>query len=220
MATFNTNNPWISPTGFMNTGSFLTIGGEDSAPVLQLAGNGRFPGMLGNIVAKDAKSALKISKTSTGTLFQGEYQLVKFSSAVTTVTRGQILCWDTLANNGLTQFQVTATPSAATPKAGIALAAETAGGGRFVWIQISGLASVLFGNTLGAAGSLAIQATAADTPLLTATTASTFLDGTATPAAGGTFQKSILGQTYETSLTNSAINRVILAPNNFYRNIG
>lgn len=213
MSTFNTNNPWIPPAG-MNSGSFPGIGGSDPSP----GAGTRYPGQLGAIVNKNAASALKVSKTTTGTLFQGEYQLVKFSSAVTTVTRGQILCWDTLANNGLSQYLVTATPTAATPKAGIALAAETAGGGNFVWIQISGLASVLFGNTLGAAGSAAVQGTAADTPLLTATTATTFLDATAIASAA--FMKAYLGTTYETALTNSAINRVILSPLSFYRNIG
>lgn len=215
MAAFNTNNAWIPPGG-MNSGSFAAIGGSDPSP----GAGSRFPGHLGMINALTAATALKVSKTSVGTLFEGEYQLVKYSAAVTTVTRGQILCWDTLANNGIPQYLVTATPTAATPKAGIAIAAETAGGGNFVWIQISGLASVIFGNTLGAAGSLAIQGTTADTPSLTQTTATTFLDGTATPAAGGTFVKSILGTTYETSLTNLGINRVILSPSQFYRNIG
>ena len=216
MPTFNTNNPWVSPTGYLNTGSFEALGGLDPSP----GAGQRFPGLLGAMNVLDAKAALKVSKTTVGTLFEGTYQLVKFATAVTTVTRGQILCWDVIANNGIPQYLVTATPTAATPKAGIALAAETAGGGKFVWIQTGGLASVLFGNTLGAAGSLAIQGTVADTPLLTATTATTFLDGSAIPATGGTFMKSVLGQTYETALTNSAINRVILAPTNFYLNIG
>ena len=213
MAAFNSNNPWVPPGG-MNSGVFDAIGGLDPSP----GAGSRFPGGIGAIQALDAKAALKVSKTSVGTLFEGEYQLVKFSSGVTTVTRGQILCWDTLANNGIPQYLVTATPTAATPKAGIALSTETAAGGKFVWIQILGLASVLFGNTLGAAGSAAVQGTAADTPLLTATTATTFLDATAIASAA--FMKAYLGTTYETALTNSAINRVILSPISLYRNIG
>lgn len=216
MAAFNSNNSWIPPGG-MNSGVFAAIGGSDPTP----AAGSRFGGQLGAIQALDAKAALKASRLSVGTLFMGEYQLVKFATAVTTVTRGQILCWDTNANNGIQQYLVTATPTAATPKAGIALSTETAAGGNFVWIQISGLASVLFGNTLGAAGSMAIQGTAADTPLLTATTATTFLDATQAGTLGmGLLIKSWLGTTYETSLTNSAINRVILSPMSFYRNIG
>lgn len=197
----------------MNSGYFGTIGGADAGSL-----DNRFPGMLGQTVVYDNKAALKASKTSVGTLFQGVYQLVKFATAVTTVTRGQILCWDTLANNGIANFSVTATPTAATPKAGIALFTDSAAGGKFGYIQVAGLASVLFGNTLGAAGSAAVQGTAADTPLLTATTATTFLDATAIASAA--FMKAYLGVTYETSLTNSAINRVLLSPLSFYVNVG
>lgn len=129
----SSNNPWISPSGFLNTGSFAQIGGTEPVGT-------RFQGMLGQTIVCSNADALKLSDTSVGTLYQGVYQLVKFNSAV---ARGALCFWDTLANNGLNDYEVTdVVTAAAVFKAGIAVCAMDSG--EYGWIQVAGLASGLF----------------------------------------------------------------------------
>lgn len=208
----STNNPWI-PVGGMNSGSFGTIGGSDVGSL-----DNRFPGMLGQTVVHSNASALKASKTSVGTLFEGVYQLVKFQTAI---TRGTLVFWDTLANNGITQFLVTNTAIAAIPRAGVALYTDASATGKFGYIQVAGLASVQFANSaVGAIGSKVIQATALDVPLLTVNTVNTFADATQIGTLGvGTLMKSWVGVAYETPVQNT-ITRVLLETNGFYYNVG
>lgn len=212
----STNNPWIPPGG-INSGYFTTIGGEDVAPVLALAGNGRFPGLIGATVVHDTSSALKASKTSVGTLFEGVYQLVKFSGAI---TRGQLVFWDTNANNGIANFQVTHTVAATSVfRAGVALFTDASANGKFGYIQVAGLASMLFGaSPAAAADSMVIQATAADTPLLTVATVNTFADATAVPTTVA-WHKARVGYSY-TAPTASVTNPVFMDLNAFIPNIG
>ena len=92
----SSNNPWIPPQG-LNSGSFPQIGGVETV-------GQRFRGLVGQTVVHSDASALKDSLTSVGTLYNGVYQLVKFNA---TVSRGQLVFWDTLANNGVSQFLVT-----------------------------------------------------------------------------------------------------------------
>ena len=96
----SSNNPFI-PVGGLNSGSFAQIGGPE------VVGQ-RFKGLLGQTVVYDNAAALKASKTSVGTLYSGVYQLVKLNSAV---LRGEVVYWDTLANNGLKPGKVWRTPS-------------------------------------------------------------------------------------------------------------
>lgn len=208
----STNNPWI-PVGGLNSGSFGTIGGADAGSL-----DNRFPGILGATVVYDNASALKASKTSVGTLFEGVYQLVKFSSAI---VRGTLLFWDTLANNGLADYEVTNTAAAALPRAGVALYTDASASGKFGYIQVAGLASVQFANAaVGPIGSKVIQATAVDVPLLTVNTVNTFADATQIGTLGvGTLMKSWVGMAYETPVQNT-ITRVLLESNGFYANIG
>lgn len=210
----STNNPWI-PVGGINAGTFPTIGGADAGSL-----DNRFPGLLGQTVVKSNSTALKASKTSVGTLFEGVYQIVKFASGVTNVSRGQLLFWDTLANNGISQFLVTNVATAAIPRAGVCLFTETSVGGKFAYIQVAGMASLLFANAaVGPIGSKVIQATAVDTPLLTVNTVNTFADATQIGTLGvGTLMKSWVGMAYETPVQN-AISRVLLEINGFYYNI-
>lgn len=210
----STNNIWVPPGG-LNAGSFLTIGGEDSAPVLQQAGAGRFPGLLGATVVHNNASALLDSKTSVGTLFMGVYQLVKFTTAV---TRGTLVFWDTLANNGLADYEVTNTSTAATCfRAGVSLFTDAAATGKFGYIQVAGLASVQFAAAaVGTIGLGVIQATAVNVGLLTVNTVNTIADVTAITAAE---KRAWVGTAYETP-TNGAITRVLLGLDGFYPNIG
>lgn len=205
----STNNPWI-PVGGMNSGYFGTIGGADAGSL-----DNRFPGMLGQSVVYDNKAALKASKTSVGTLFMGTYQLVKFTSAI---TRGTLVFWDTLANNGLNDFEVTGTSTAATAfRAGVALFTDASATGKFGYIQTGGLASVQFANAaVGTIGLGVIQATAANVGLLTVNTVNTITDATAVTAAE---LRAYVGVAYETP-TQNAISRVLLDPKGFFPNIG
>jgi hypothetical protein len=199
----------------MNAGSFPQIGGEDVAPVLATAGGARFPGLLGQTVVHSNKSALQASKTSVGTLFQGVYQLVKFSGAM---LRGQLVFWDTLANNGLADFEVTHSVTAATCfRAGVSLFTDAGATGKFGWIQVAGLASMQFANAaVGTIGLGVIQATAVDVPLLTVSTVNTTAMATAQLAEDVI---ALVGQAYETP-TQNVISRVLMSLNGFYPNVG
>lgn len=200
----SSNNPW-RPSKGLNTGSFAQIGGTE--PV----GN-RFQGMLGQTIVLSNANALKDSDTSVGTLYEGVYQLVK---ATSTLVRGQLVFWDTLANNGINDFEVTSTVGATSAfRAGVAICAATSG--EYVYIQIAGLASVLFGNSaVGGIGLGVIQATALDTPLLTVNTVNTVAAATAWTS---TFTLAFVGLAYEAPTTNT-ISRVLLNVGGFYQNI-
>jgi hypothetical protein len=207
----SSNNPWV-PTIGINGGYFGTIGGADAGSL-----DNRFPGLLGATVVYDNARALKASKISVGTLFAGAYQIVKFTSAI---VRGQLVFWDTLANNGFSEFEVTHTVAAASDfKAGVALFTDAAATGKFGFIQIAGLASMLFGAApAAAANSMVIQATAADTPLLTVATVNTFLDATAVPTTVA-WHKARVGYTYGVP-TASVTNPVFMDLNAFIPNMG
>jgi len=208
----SSNNPWIPPGGLNAGPAFGTIGGADAGSL-----DNRFPGLLGQTVVHSTKSALQDSKTSVGTLFEGVYQLVKFSGAL---VRGQLVFWDTSANNGISLFQVTHTVTAASCfRAGVALFTDAAANGKFGYIQVAGLASMLFGAApAAAADSMVIQATAADTPLLTVATVNTFADGTAVPTTVA-WHKSRVGYTYAVP-TASVTNPVLMDLNAFFPNVG
>lgn len=203
MPTRGSNNIWRPPTG-MNSGSFAQIGGQEPVGT-------RMQGQLGGIVVHSNASALLDSNTSIGTLYQGTYQLVKASS---NLVRGQLVFWDTLANNGMNDFEVTSTVTAATAfRAGVAICAATSG--EYVFIQTGGLASVQFGNSApGTIGLAVIQATAADTPLLTVNTVNTSADATAQLTED---LRAYIGLAYETP-TQNAISRVWLSPGAFFPN--
>lgn len=208
----STNNPWVSPSGYLNTGSFDNLGGGDSGTI-----NARFNGLLGQCVVHSNGSALKASDTSTtGTLYMGVYQLVKFASAL---VKGQLVFWDTLANNGLNDFEVTQTASAAiTFRAGVALYTDASATGKYGWIQTDGLATMKYGNSAPDAtlGINVIQATAKDTPLLTVATVNTSADGT---TILGEDLKAWVGVAYETPVQND-LARVLMNSAGFYTNIG
>ena len=206
----STNNPWIPPGG-LNSSYFGTIGGADAGSL-----DNRFPGQLGAVVVHSTSSALKSSKTSVGTLLEGVYQLVKFSGAI---VRGQLVFWDTSANNGISLFQVTHTTTAASAfRAGVALLTDAAANGKFGYIQVAGLANMLFGaSPAAAANSMVIQATAADTPLQTVATVNTFADGTAVPTTVA-WHKSRVGYTYAVP-TASVVNPVFMDLNAFIPNM-
>jgi hypothetical protein len=205
MPTKSTNNIWRPSTG-MNTGSFAQIGGQEPVGT-------RMQGQLGGIVVHSNASALLDSNTSIGTLYQGTYQLVKANS---TLVRGQLVSWDTLANNGMNDFEVTSTLTANVSfRAGVAICAATSG--EYVFIQTGGLASVLYGagtpdTTLGLA---VIQATNKDVPLQTVNTVNT---SAATTAQLTEDLLAYIGLAYETPAADGVL-RVWLSPGSFFPNI-
>lgn len=222
MGTRSTNNPWVSPDGFLNSGYFGFIGGEDTAPVLQTTAGSRFPGLLGTTVIHSFDSALKASKTSVGTLHQGTYQLVKFAGTLTAtggnIQRGEIVFWDTLANNGLNTFTVTNTPTATTCfRAGIVICASQVvanAQGKFGWIQVGGLASVRYraAVTSTVIGNLVVQES------LTSNEADAIADA-GTTFATNAGAKTVIGIAYETP-ANDGVLRVLMNPFGFYPNVG
>ena len=205
----STNNPWISPSGYMNYGSFDTLGGGGSGANAQI--NARYPGLLGQSVVHSNRSALKDSYTSTGTLYMGNYQLVKFNTAI---VRGELLFWDTLANNGLADFEVTHTVTAENPfRAGVALYTDSSATGSYGWIQTAGLASCLYKSspTDTTIGNIVIQTS------LTTTTVDAIADAGTTFATNGG-AKLFVGVAYEQPATE-AVKRVLLSLAGFYPNI-
>lgn len=207
----STNNPYVSESGYYNYGSFSAIGGADN-----VGGGQRFGGMLGQTAVESNASALKVSYTTTGTLYQGIYQLVKFNTAI---VRGELLFWDTLANNGLNDFEVTHTvTSVITFRAGVALYTDSSATGKYGWIQVAGLASVLYANSAPDAtlGLGVIQGTTKDVPDFSVTTVNTTAMATAQLAED---TLALIGVAYETPAQN-AIKRVLLSLQGFYPNIG
>jgi len=107
----------------------------------------------GDRIVLDDVTALALSDTSTGTLYGGVYMYVgSLSTATNAIARGQIAFWDptTLPGSGAQGYTVTsdAKPTAAVPTfiAGIFIGAPTKG--NYCWIQVAGMASVLFNQTL------------------------------------------------------------------------
>ena len=197
------NNPFISPSGFMNVGSFPAPVGSPEP-----GGGLRFPGLLGQTVVYDDQAALKVSGP-VGTLYHGVYQLVLLSSPV---SRGEIVFWDTLANNGLAQFKATHTVLApAHFKAGVAVCNGLAG--EWCWLQVAGLASCLYSAAVTDAtiGNLVV------TQALNVATVDALADAGAFATAG--LMKRLVGQAYEAPAAGN-IRRVILNLAGFYQNIG
>lgn len=204
----STNNPWIPPNGLNGGPAFDAIGGLDPSP----GAGSRFAGQLGCTIVHDNASALKDSKTTVGTLFMGVYQLVKFTTAI---TRGSILQWDTLANNGLNDFEVTQTSTATTAfRAGVALFTDAAATGKFGYIQVAGLAGMLYRAAVTSAviGNLVVQTS------LTTSDVDAIADA-GTTFATNTGAKTVIGIAYETP-ANSSVLRVLMNPYGFYPNIG
>lgn len=203
----SSNGPWIGAYQGINQGYFEQLGGTSQV-------GQRLPGQLGATFVADNAAALLASYTSVGTLYQGVYQLVKFTSAV---TRGELLFWDTLANNGMNDYEVTHTVTAATAfRAGVCLFTDSAASGKYGYIQIAGLASMLYGNSaVGTIGLDVIQATALDTPLLTVATVNTIADATSGTALT---RRAFVGSAYETPAQN-AVRRVWMSLGAFYVNI-
>lgn len=122
-------------TGLLNTVNDAVAGGS----VASGTGANPYAGQLGAI-AYFGPSTIRYD-SSIGTLYEGWYQYVQFlSTSSASNARGQFVFW-----NDLTNFIVT--PDATDGQhAGVTLNVITKG--NYGWIQISGLASVLFRSSI------------------------------------------------------------------------
>lgn len=171
-------------TGFLDTVNDVGVASLVAGDISERSGQ------LGKIYEfTNAQALAHSSVPATQRLYSGQYQYVK---AVSTLARGQIGVFDIAANTGWTDFEFTSTISAPLEgfAYGIALGAVTSG--RYCFVQVGGLANVLFRGTVTnkTAGNLAIQ-------LTTTNTADAIADGTGTYISGGTLGlKNIIGTCY------------------------
>ena len=203
-------NEALITTGFIDTVNDVGIGSL-IAPLI--TGSERFAGQLGarfwftNAFAQ-AHSSLQ---TAAGKYYSGVYQYVKAGAAL---TQGQIVCWDTFANAGLTNFSVIPIAAAANDgrKAGIACSTVTSG--QYGFIQVSGLAHVLFRAAITAAaiGGAVFQLTAT-------ATADAQTDANAVVAGGVLGIRSYIGVA-ENLPVNGTVTLVQLAAGCFVENWG
>lgn len=200
MSQFVDNIDRIS-TGFLNTINDPYIGG------LLSSGTGLSPaaGQLGKKVQLTQDEAAARYANQTPILYSGVYQYVQFKAGSTSANaQGQVVFWDTAANKGLENYVVTPdAPTVPSMIAGIALNAVTKG--NYGWIQIAGLASVLFktGITKGSpvAGDLVVL------DLTPTNTADVLADATNLTSVQA---RAIIGKAYDAPV-QTTIKRVLLA---------
>lgn len=197
----STNNPWVPLQG-LNMGSFAQIGNSTD-----IVGT-RFQGMLGQVIILSQSEASKASLSSVGTLYEGAYQLVKLSSDI---VRGELLFWDTNANNGLADYEVTHTVAATTMfRAGVAICAGTSG--QYAYIQVAGLATCLYKSSVTdtTIGNLVLQDSATSPKVDAIADAGAFATALAV--------KRLVGIAYEAP-ANDGLKKVIMNLAGFYPNM-
>lgn len=129
---FNQDNGLTLVSGFLNAEDVAYAGGFQG-----LAGA---PGELGQMVSIGDALALKLSKTSTGTLYGGIYQKVRFLATSTAANlRGGAVCWQDRANFVVTPDQTAITEA---DFAGIGLMVNTKG--NYGFIQVAGKATIAY----------------------------------------------------------------------------
>lgn len=181
-------------SGFLNNEDNASQGGD--------AGLAGVPGQLGQVYAATFADALRLSKTSIGTLYGGLYQVVKFKSTSSTApARGGLCFWEAPG----TTYTVTPDTSAVleTNIAGVYVNAPTKG--NYGIIQVGGLASVLFraSVTSNQASDIVVQ-------LTTTNTADAIADATGSWISGGVKGlKNIIGSAFAAP-SNGAISTVLL----------
>lgn len=138
-------NPFLNPvrlaTGYLNGGGSTVIGKSVSPDGLPGTAYG---GLLGKIIYVDDAEALKLSLTTTGTLRQGAYMLVKTKAGTSAAPARGIGCfWDTNANAGPANRVVTPDISATIISDFAGIYVDVPAKGDYCWIQVAGLATVL-----------------------------------------------------------------------------
>jgi len=187
----------------ITTGYLDTV--NDIGVMSQVAGDITERNKLGQLYAFTNADALRHSSAAATRLYGGLYQYVK---AGTALTKGQIVQWDTAANLGWTAFQVTSTVTAPAEGFGYGIACSTVTINRYAFIQVSGLANVLYraSVTSKVLGNIVIQ-------LTTTATADAIADATGTYISGGALGlKNLIGTAY-TIPVDGAIGLVMLKNN-------
>lgn len=188
-------------TGFLDTVN-------DVGPMSPVASDIIDRTKIGNIYEFSNADALRHSSTpSTQRLYGGWYQYVKFSS---TVARGEIVVWDVAANAGWTDFEVIKPSASAHEGFGFGIALGTGTSGRYGFIQVSGLANVLYRASVTDAtlGNIVLQ-------LTTTATADAIAESTGSYISGGVKGlKNIIGTAYDIP-ANGAVKLVMLKNNCF-----
>ena len=172
-------NLGVNQSPRLTTGLLNSVGkvGDPGAGVLvttsSISGSivQEYLGMVGGKLTLSQNDAVKLSDTTTGLLYGGVYQYVKFNPAGSTAcVRGGVALWLDTSVVSPTCYTVTNEGSAARNNfpAGIFLNVVTKG--YYDFIQIAGLASVKFKNTLAvgtpAIGDAVFVAAAAASPQL------------------------------------------------------
>jgi hypothetical protein len=178
--------------------------------------------LIGVRILLDNVAALALSDTTVGTLYAGMYQYVNLLSGGTNAgVRGQIAFWATtqtganiFAADGITPYSVSADGSATLGDglwAGPFLNALTKG--NFGWVQVAGIASVLFqatpsANTIGTAVVVNTAGVTVDSRA----------DATGTLTWGGAQGiKTFIGIALEApgASGSTAVKRILMRPNGF-----
>lgn len=160
MSNFLKSGDFIGGSQFLNTVADTAVSGQpDVLGVLPGAGYGG--GLTqGDYLRLSDAEALALSNTTVGTLFGGEYRRVLLAAGITGggntgFRRGSLVFWD-LVTAGADPYQVT-NVEATDPQliAGVIINAnDTVGAplsGKYVWIQVGGLASCLYRAAVTAA---------------------------------------------------------------------
>ena len=179
-ATFNTFK-------FLNNVNDAASGGVIVSLPAGLTGPAVSQDIPGDRIVIDDATALALSDTvGTGTLFGGVYEYVGTTAAATaTPARGTLAFWlaANLGSGATPLYTVTsdAQPTTALPNyiAGVFINAVTKG--NFGWVQVAGLASVLFDSALTATSNAAVVV--AKVSAAVASTADAGVPGGATPTA-------------------------------------
>ncbi len=194
---FNQDNGFTLVSGYFNT--------EDNASAGGYSGLAGAPGELGQMVAIGDALALKMSKTTVGTLYGGIYQKVLFKSGSSASNaRGGALRWSNRAT-----FEVTPDQTAITEGdfAGIGLMVNTKG--NYGIMQVAGKCSVLFRASVTdkTNSNIVLQ-------LTTTNTFDAIADATGTYISGGVKGlKNIVGVALEAP-TDGGVNLVDIWPRN------
>jgi hypothetical protein len=127
-------------SGYLNGENLSALGVAAPASSGMLVST--YGGFLGGKWALSADDALKMSNTTTGTLYGGLYQCVKTSAtALANPSRGRLVFWDTTAAEDTYQVCQDETQNGGLPEfAGVLL--NTVTPGNYTWIQIAGRATL------------------------------------------------------------------------------
>jgi hypothetical protein len=163
----------------------------------------------GDRICLDDITALGLSDTTVGTLYGGIYIYVQATYTTTAPVRGGIGFWKQ-ADVGVQYVAYgDALPATATPSfiAGIFISAPTKG--NYCWIQIAGVASVLFDSTITATtvGDLVTAKVSAVVPS-TADNGATVTQETVAAMLGVSIQTAAASTVSQVALTRSPFSRI------------